>query len=250
MQTSNNTILVTGGSAGIGFEIARQLSRDNQVIILGRNQARLQKAAQQLPNTTAIAGDVSDPKDVDRLVKTLYRDYPRLNIVINNAGKAFVYDLAGEGVNAWEKAGEEMLTNYLSIIRLNEKLLPLLRQQPTAAIVNVSSIVAIVPNHLLSTYGASKAALHSYSLSLRHALAQTTNIKVFELQPPLVDTEFSAEIGGHNGIPASRVAEELIQALATDSFEIRVGNTEDVYRLYLSSPDEAFRALNPEKQPA
>src|SRR5882762_9616557 len=115
MKTSLNTIVVTSGSTGIGFEIARQLSNlDNQVIITGRNKERLEKAAAQLPNTTAIVADVSDPKDVDRLVKTLYRDFPNLNIVINNAGKAYAYSLIEEGINAFEKAGEEMLTNYLS----------------------------------------------------------------------------------------------------------------------------------------
>jgi uncharacterized oxidoreductase len=250
MKTSNNTILITGGSAGIGFEIAKQLSKDNQVIILGRNKERLQKAASQLKNTTALVADVSDANDVEDLVKTLYRDFPQLNIVIDNAGKAYIYDLAEEGVDAFAKAGEEMLTNYLSIIRLNEKLLPLLRKQPAAAIVHVSSIVSIVPNHSLAGYGASKAALHSYSLSLRHTLAKTSNIRVFELQPPLVDTEFSAGIGGHRGIPASQVADDLIKALATDQYEIRVGNTEDIYHLYLSSPEDAFKALNPEQQPA
>jgi uncharacterized oxidoreductase len=250
MKISNNTILVTGGSAGIGFEIARQLSKDNNIIILGRNEERLRKAAGQLRNTTAIVADVSDAKDVDTLVTKLYQEHPSLNIVVNNAGKAHFYDLAEEGANAFEKAGEEMLTNYLSVIRLNEKLLPLLRRQEEAAIVNVSSIVSIVPNHLLSGYGASKAALHSYSLSLRYTLAKVSNVRVFELQPPLVDTEFSAPIGGHRGIPASRVAEDLIKALAAEQYEIRVGDTENIYRLYLSSPEEAFRALNPEQQPA
>jgi uncharacterized oxidoreductase len=250
MKTSSNTILVTGGSAGIGFEIARQLSKDNKIIILGRNEERLQKAVKQLPHTTGIVADVSDAKDVDRLVKKLYQEYPHLNIVVNNAGKANLYDLADEDANAFEKAGEEMLTNYLSIIRLNEKLLPLLRRQEEAAIVNVSSIVSIVPNHILSGYGASKAALHSYSLSLRHTLAKNSSIRVFELQPPLVDTEFSAPIGGHRGISAARVAGDLINALAEEQYEIRVGDTENIYRLYLSSPEEAFKALNPEQQPA
>jgi uncharacterized oxidoreductase len=194
-------------------------------------------------NVTAIAGDVSDPADVERLVHTLQRDHSDLNMVINNAGKASFYDITAEGIDAFEKAGEEMLTNYLSVIRLNEKLLPLLRRQKDAAIVNVSSVVAIVPGTLV-TYGASKAALHSYTVMLRHALAQSTNIKVFELMPPLVDTEFSAGIGGHNGISPSAVAEDLVRALGEDEYEIRTGNTEKIYRLYLSSPEEAYKAMH------
>jgi uncharacterized oxidoreductase len=245
MKSSNNTILITGGSAGIGFALAKLFSsKGNRVIITGRNEKRLQAAVALLPNTTAIAGDVSNPADAERLVSTLRRDHPELNIVINNAGKAYVYDLVADGADAAGKAGEEMVTNYLSVLRLNELLLPLLKQQPEAAIVNVSSIVAFVPGARLATYAASKAALHSYTLSLRHKLAQSSDVKVFELMPPLVDTEFSAGIGGHNGIAPSVVAEALAAALEKDEYEVRVGQTEDMYRLALSSPAEAFQAMN------
>jgi uncharacterized oxidoreductase len=250
MKSYNNTILITGGSDGIGFALAKLFgSRGNRVIITGRNEKRLQAAAAQLPNTTAIAGDVSDPADVTRLVGIIGRDHPDLNIVINNAGMVHVYDLVGDGVDAAGKAGEEMLTNYLSIVRLNELLLPLLKRQPAAAIVNVSSIVAITPAAGIASYAASKAALHSYTLSLRHKLAQSSDIKVFELMPPLVDTELSAGIGGHNGIAPSVVAEALMEALEKDGYEIHVGQTKDIYQLYLSSPAEAFQALNANREP-
>lgn len=243
MKTSQNTVLITGGSAGIGFEIAKQLSaKNNHVIIVGRNAERLQKAAAQLQNVTAITADVSNAGDVEILATELTRDFPQLNMVINNAGAAAFNDLLN-GTDNFEIASTEMLTNYLSIIRLNEKLLPLLQKQNEAAIVNVSSIVAFAPSLKLATYGSSKAALHSYTRALRLALADTS-VKVFELMPPLVDTEFSAEIGGHNGIPASQVADEFLAALETDNYEIRVANTEQFYRLYLSSPDEALKAIN------
>jgi len=243
MKTFNNTILITGGSAGIGYEIARVFSENNKVIITGRNGQRLQQAASRLKNTTAIVSDVSDAADVDRLVERLDREHPDLNVVINNAGKAFFYDLAGDGVDGFDKAGQEMLTNYLSIIRLNEKLLPLLRRQQESAIVNVSSIVAFAPGARLATYSASKAALHSYTQSLRHLL-KSTNVNVFELMPPLVDTEFSTEIGGHKGIKPVVVAEELLNGLKENHFEIRVAGTNDLYKLFLSSPEQALAALN------
>jgi uncharacterized oxidoreductase len=242
MKTSKNTILITGGSAGIGFELAKKLSADNHVIIIGRNQARLQKAVAQLPNVSAITADVSNAEDVEKLVAKLTTDFTELNIVINNAGAANLNNLLTD-TNTFEKAGEEMLTNYLSVIRLNEKLLPSLKKQPGAAIVNVSSIVAFAPSTHLATYGATKAALHAYTRALRLVLADTS-VKVFELMPPLVDTEFSAEIGGKNGIPPAQVAEEFLAALASDTYEIRVANTEQFYRLYLSNPDEALRVIN------
>jgi uncharacterized oxidoreductase len=243
MKTSENTILITGGSAGIGFAIAKQLTaKNNHVIIVGRNPERLQKAAAELTNVTAISADISYAEDVDKLVDRLVNEFPSLNIVINNAGFAQMNNLLTDS-DTFEKASAEILTNYLCIVSLNEKLLPLLRKQTEAAIVNVSSVVAFVPSSVLTGYSASKAALHSYTQSLRHFLS-STSVKVFELMPPLVDTEFSAGIGGHNGIKPAVVAEELIAALETDTFEIRVGNTEQIYQLYRSAPEDAFKAMN------
>jgi uncharacterized oxidoreductase len=249
MQTSKNTVLITGGSAGIGFEIAKLLSeKGNNIIITGRNRERLNKAAAQLKNVTAIVSDVTRAEDVDQLAQTLYAEFPGLNMVINNAGHALLYDIASADANAFEKAGEEMFTNYLSVIRLNEKLLPLLLKQPTAAIVNVSSIVAFAPGSLAG-YSASKAALHSYTNSLRIALEETPSVKVFELMPPLVDTEFSRPIGGQNGISPKIVAEEFYKALQNDHYEIHVGQTADLYRLFLSSPSDALKAMHGRLKP-
>ena len=244
MKTTQNTILITGGSAGIGLEIAKLLSQqENHVIILGRNEERLQQASSQLKNVTSIACDVSNADDVNSLVERIKTDFPNLNILINNAGRAFVHNLSENTYN-FEKAQEEILTNYLSIIRLTEKLLPILIKQEEAAIVNVSSIVAFVPNYNTATYGASKAALHSYTQSLRISL-QETPVKVFELMPPLVNTDFSQEIGGINGISPVAVAEDLIKAFEKDEYEIHVGRTAQMYQLFHSSPAEALQAMNP-----
>ncbi|MBT1688824.1 SDR family oxidoreductase [Dawidia soli] len=246
MKTTNNTVLITGGTAGIGLELAKQFNANgNNVIITGRDAARLQNAVDQLPGVTGIVSDVTRAADVDQLVARLQAEFPRLNVVINNAGRAFVHDLA-QADGTYEKAAEEIATNYLSIIRLNEKLLPILRQQAEAAIVDVSSIVAYTPNHIIATYSATKAALHSYTVSLRHALAKNSRVKVFELMPPLVNTEFSSEIGGgEHGIPPSVVAEELLKAFENNDYEVRVGNTAYIYELSRKSPDEAFAVLNP-----
>jgi uncharacterized oxidoreductase len=244
MKTSNNTILITGGSAGIGFEMAKLLSENNTVIITGRNKERLDAAAAKLKNTTAIVGDISKDEDADALLAHLQKDFPQLNVVINNAGAAYYYKLDEPGVSAWQKAADEMQTNYISIIRLNEKLLPIFAKQADAAIVNVTSIVAFTPNAGLTTYGASKAALHAYTQALRHTLRETS-IKVFELMPPLVDTEFSAEIGGaQNGIPPLQVAEEFMTAFATDDYEIRVGRTAEFHKAYFANSVEGFQAMN------
>lgn len=244
MKTSQNTVLLIGGTAGIGLEIAKQLTAlDNHVIVTGRNQERLDAVAASLNNVTTILSDVSKATDVDALVDRVKADFPQLNIVINNAGRAILYNLADPGQDAFANAEDEMLTNYLAIIRVNQKLLPILKQHTEAAIVNVSSIVAYVPGVTLPTYAASKAALHSYSTSLRLSLEETP-VKVFELMPPLVDTEFSKEIGGHNGIKPGVVASDLLTALANDDFEIRVGDTAKMYEFFRQSPVDALNAMN------
>lgn len=164
-------------------------------------------------------------------------------MLINNAGQAYTYKLEA-GADAFAKAGEEISTNYLAVIRLTEQLLTLLSRQPEAAIVNVTSIVVFAPGAAIPTYSASKAALRFYTQSLRHTLSQTTNVKVIELLPPLVNTDFSTEIGGANGIPPQQVAAELFAGLESDTEEIMVGQTAQFYEFHRASPPEAFAAMN------
>jgi uncharacterized oxidoreductase len=248
MKASMNTVLITGGSAGIGFELAKIFSEQgNEVVITGRNKERLEYAASRLPGVKTIASDISDAQHQQALVEKIYNEFNSLNVVINNAGRALLYDVTAGQADSFRKAQEEMLTNYLSVIRLNEHLLPLLRKQPEAAIVNVSSIVAFVPGSLVG-YSASKAALHSYTKSLRVALEDVPNVKVFELMPPLVNTEFSKEIGGANGISPELVAAEFFNAFTNDVYEIRVGQTEQLYQLSLSAPDEALKIMNSQRR--
>lgn len=227
----------------MGLEMARLfVANGNKVIITGRDENRLKAAAAQLGDVIAITFDVTKESDVNALVKRVADDFPELNVLINNAGRAFAYNLSGEA-GAYEKAADEMMTNYLSVIRLTEKLLPLLEKQAASAVINVSSITAYAPNAYISTYSATKAALHSYTQSLRLALADTS-VKVFELMPPLVNTDFSSEIGGEKGIAPSVVAEDVLDAITNNRFEIRTGATEDIYQLSLADPEMAFKAMN------
>ncbi|MDP9077712.1 MAG: SDR family NAD(P)-dependent oxidoreductase [Bacteroidota bacterium] len=245
MEISNKTVLVTGGGSGIGLDTAKLLSsKGNKVLIIGRNGDKLTKAAKGLDNVFAYACDITNAADVANLVKKIRAEYSDLSFLINNAAATYVYT-HGDGANAFDKASEEMLTNYLSVIRLTESLLPVLKQQPEAAVINVTSLVSVAPVTVIPTYSDTKAALHSYSLSLRHTLAKDTAVRVFELMPPLVNTEFSKEIGGEtNGMPSAAVAQALINGIENNEDEIYVGQTKDFRDFYLSNPAEAFKTLN------
>lgn len=244
MHISNHTVLITGGGSGIGLALAQLLTeKGNRVIITGRNAARLHQAATQLPGATAITCDVTDEAAVASLVQRIEAEFGTLSLLINNAGQAAAYELL-PGAGAYAKAQAEMQTNYLAAIRLTEALLPVLMRQPEAAIVNVSSIGAFVPMAMVATYAASKAALHSYSQSLRLTLSRHSAVRVFELMPPLVNTEFSAEIGGASGIPPRQVADEFVAAVEQDVYEIHVGQTADLYQLFHAAPDQAFAMMN------
>lgn len=244
MNITNNTILITGGGSGIGLEIAKALSPTNKIIIVGRNKEKLDAAAKDLENIITIQADVTNENDINKLYEEVKTSFGGINILINNAGNAYVYNLANDG-DVYSKAVAEFTTNYFAPIRLTDKFLPLLKEQNEAAIVNVSSIVGLVPGSHLPTYSDSKAALHSHTRLLRYELAKETNVKVFELMPPLVATDFSAEIGGkENGIPASDVANDLVKALQEDIFEIRVGNTGLLYDNFFAATEGAFATFN------
>ncbi|HVI47819.1 MAG TPA: SDR family NAD(P)-dependent oxidoreductase [Chitinophaga sp.] len=244
MNISGNTVLITGGSAGIGLAIAKLLvENDNQVIVTGRDPERLARVARELPQLTTVVCDVTRKREVDLLVQQLQKDFPRFNMLINNAGRAYAYRLSA-CAGAFEKAADEILTNYLAVMGITESLLPQLTSKAEAAIVNVSSIVALAPSAKTPTYAASKAALHSYTQSLRITLAPQPNIQVFELMPPLVNTDFSMEIGGSKGIPPEEVAQCLLKALAANQQEIHVGLTANIYKLLQSSPESALMAMN------
>jgi uncharacterized oxidoreductase len=245
MKLTNKTALITGGGSGIGLEIAKIYSKSGyKVLIIGRNGEKLTKSAAGLKQVYTLACDISQADDLKILFDKIQAEFADLSLVVNNAATAFFYH-HGENADSFEKSRQEMLTNYLSIIRLNETLLPLLKKQPNAAIVNVTSLLSILPATGVPSYSDSKAALHSYSLSLRHTLAKDTKIKVFELMPPLVNTEFSKEIGGEqNGMPAQDVAAALVAGIENDDYEIYVGQTKAFRDFYFSSPKEAFESLN------
>src|ERR1041385_7900592 len=173
MKKTNNTVFISGGSAGIGLAIAKAFSANgNKVIINGRNRDRLDKALAQFKNASAIQGDLSIERERIRIADELKNNYDDVNIIVNNAGEAYAYSLA-TGDNAFTNASREINTNYLAIIHFTELMLPHLIGKEQSAIINVTSIVAFVPVPGVATYAASKSALRSYTQSLRTSLSAT-----------------------------------------------------------------------------
>jgi uncharacterized oxidoreductase len=243
MKITNKTILVTGGGSGIGYATAKYLSeKGNRVIISGRNPEKIKKAGEAL-GITAIICDITKAEDVARLVTQMESEFGDLSVLINNAGVANLYKL-GIGANAFDKSKQEFETNYFGPVRLIESLLPLLKKQPEAAIVNITSNVSFHPLIVLPTYSDSKAALHSHTVALRLTLAKETNIKLFEVMPSLIDTEATKDMGGANGLPPSVVAEDIFNGINQDHFEIYVGDTGKQHADYFADPVTAVTDFN------
>ncbi|QHS57952.1 SDR family NAD(P)-dependent oxidoreductase [Mucilaginibacter sp. 14171R-50] len=243
MKLTNRTILVTGGNSGIGYETAKLLIKQgNKVIITGRDVAKLEKAGTAL-GADIIPLDVTKAEDVASLVATIEASYSELSVLINNAGGGKVYRL-GEVDQTLEIAREEFDTNYFGTIRLTESLLPLLKKQPEAAIVNLGSNVAFHPLVVLPTYSDSKAALHSYTIALRLTLAHTSNIKLFEVFPSLIDTEGTRALGLNDGLPASVAAENISEGIEQDHYEIFVGEAGKQRTAFLADPEAAILSFN------
>jgi uncharacterized oxidoreductase len=184
VRLSGNTILVTGGGSGIGRELAREFHQlGNKVIVAGRRLDALREVTDALPGMSAVRLDVADPVDIRRTAAQLLADHPDLNVLINNAGIMVAEDKIDLAV-----AEATVQSNLLGPIRLTAALLPHLLSRPGAAIVNVSSGLAFVPLAFTPTYCATKAAIHSWSVSLREQL-RGGPVEVIEIIPPGVQTE-------------------------------------------------------------
>ena len=227
MKLTNNTILITGGASGIGYELTKQLTAlGNTILITGRDQAKLDRAKAVFPKIHTFRSDVSDPKAIAALYEEVTNQFPEFNILINNAGimrKINVHDKAG----GLEDITQEIEINLSGPIRMVKQFLPHLKTKLEAAIMNVSSGLAFVPLPISPIYCATKAGLHSFTESLRVQL-KNTKVKVFELAPPATQTEllgsFSSEdLKGTSVMTAEEMIRVAVKGMQTDRLEIRPG---------------------------
>jgi uncharacterized oxidoreductase len=219
MKTTENIVLITGGTSGIGLALAKKfLDRSNEVIVTGTNAAKAAAVQSQLPNLQIELADMCDRTALDRLVAK----YPHVNILINNVGIQSNFDFADPSIS-FNRIEAELDINLVSHLYLIKQYLPRLLTKSTAAIINISSGLAIVPKQSAPIYCASKAALHSFTRVLRWQLEDTT-VKVFEIIPPIVDTPMTAGRGRGKISPEALVA-EFWTNFERDRYEIRIGKT-------------------------
>jgi uncharacterized oxidoreductase len=235
MNPTQLTVLVTGGSTGIGFALAEKFhSAGNRVILVGRSEASLVKATQTLRGAEYCVADISLAQDRERLV-ALYSD---ISILVNNAGIQLNTPIAESAPEAIE---HELNVNFLAPVLLSRSFLPLLASRPAAAIVNISSGLALVPKEAAAMYCASKAALHSFSKTLRWQ-QEGTSVRVFEVLPPLVETAMTAG-RGKGKISAAQLAEEFWEGFKSDRYEMLIGKTKLLSLINRLAPSVAEKIM-------
>ena len=247
MKTVGNTILITGGGSGIGRGLAEAFhALGNHVIIAGRRKPALDQVTAANPGMTSLTLDIEDSGSIRSFAAQLAKDYPALNVLINNAGIMRAENLQAQQAG-FADAEAIINTNLLGPIRLTTTLLPLFRKQSDSVIMNVSSGLAFVPLALTPTYCATKAAIHSYTQSLRHQFKGTAT-SVVELIPPYVGTELMS--GGSSdarAMPLDKFIAEVLEILKTQPnvAEICVENVKPL-RLAVESGryDAVFQGLN------
>lgn len=220
MKLTGNTIFITGGTSGIGRGLAEALhALGNKVIVSGRRRALLEEVIAANPGMAAIELDINDPASIERAAAIIQRDFPETNVLFNNAGimpfddtSAPVDDAAAQGV---------ITTNLLGPIRMTSALIEHLKTRPEATILYTSSVLAFVPLATNAVYSATKAALHSYALTQRFLL-RDTSVRVQEIAPPWVDTDLIYKSGDPRAMPLGPFVEQTIAALAKDDPEVIV----------------------------
>lgn len=246
MRLTQKTILITGGSSGIGRELARELlKRGNDVIITGRNAERLEATVKAMPGLRAFCSDLSDTEAIRQLHKDVVARFPKLDVLINNAGIMRNIDL----LDAHDLSD---LTTEIDIalagpIQMVQQFLPHLQKQNDAAIVNITSGLAFVPMPLSPIYCAAKAGLHSFTQSLRSQLKGST-VSVFEIAPPGVETplfraEFAEEMKNQKGMPVAEVVEHIIAGIEKNKSDIRPGLARVLYLMSRLAPAFIFGQL-------
>ena len=220
MKLTGNTIFITGGGSGIGRGLAEALHKlGNQVIISGRRKAVLDETTAANPGMASVELNIEDPESIASVAAKLVAEYPSLNVLINNAGIMAVDGV--HGVVDDKVASSIITTNLLGPIRMTSALIEHLKKRPRATIINNTSVLAYVPLAVTAVYSASKAALHSFTLSQRFML-RDSSVRLQEISPPWVNTDLIKKSDDPRAMPLDAFIEQTIAGLATDAEEVVV----------------------------
>lgn len=221
MKLSGNTIFITGGASGIGLGLARAFhQRGNKVIIAGRRKSLLDEVVAANPGMEAVVLDVTDADDIRAVARDVVARHPALNVVINNAG-IMPFDDASSGDLDDAQAVRLVETNLLGPVRVSAAFLPHLKRQPESFLINNSSVLAFLPLATTALYSATKAAMHSYTMSQRFMLRDST-VRVLEIAPPWVDTDLIHKSGDPRAMPVDDFIAQTMDKLARGDDEVLV----------------------------
>jgi len=250
VNVDGNTVLITGGATGIGFALAERFAEaGSEVVVCGRRESKLQNAKRKLPAIHVRQCDVSVESERRRLLRWAAEHFPNLNMLVNNAGIQRQVDFASPAVAKTTRArDDEVAIDLAAPIRLCALFTPKLLKRKKAAIVNISSGLAFVPIAMMPIYCATKAAIHSFTISLRHQL-RDTSIRVFEAAPPTTDTELDRTFVGeqeetYRGISPQEVAAAIMEGIKADKEEIIIGEAQGLYKAARRNPEAIFKQLN------
>lgn len=236
MKLSGNTILITGGGSGIGLAFAeRFVQSGNTVIVIGRRESVLEQARKRVPGLITRVCDLAQESDRVALFDWVTTNYPDVNVLINNAGIQLRYNvLKADARDNWREYSKEITTNLDAPVHLSLLFAPYFAKKESAAIVNITSGLAYTPFAIAPVYSATKAALHSFTMSLRHQLS-ATSVEVIEVAPPAVNTDLGGGGLHTHGEPLDEFTEGIFQGLAEGKQEIGYGSS--VARLRMSRDD-------------
>ncbi|MDP3274792.1 MAG: SDR family NAD(P)-dependent oxidoreductase [Deltaproteobacteria bacterium] len=243
MDWTKSTMLITGGASGIGLALAQRFAAHGaKVIVCGRRAEALREAQAQCPALVTMTADVSTAQGREALATKVMAEHPELNVLVNNAGiqnRPLPMHLPQD----WAQHAAEIETNLCAPMHLSSLLLPHLLSRPEGAVLNVSSGLAFVPLAFMPTYCATKAALHSFTLSLRHQLRETT-VRVIEVVPPAVQTDLGGKGLHTQGVALDLYADDAFAKILAGETELGFGFSEKGRNASRAELDAIFVAMN------
>lgn len=243
MNLQNNTILITGGSSGIGLEMAKRLTyKGNKVLICGRSQDKLDQVKKQIPEIDIFSCDLANPQECKGLFNWVQAEYPSCNILINNAAIVYRTPFA-EDDHILQKADSEIQTNLMAPIRLAHYFLPLIEKNPNPAIINITTGLVFAPKTEYTFYNATKAGLHAFTQVLRKQL-ENRPVSVIEALFPAVDTPWHEGHPPGIAISPEKAVKDMLAKLEKGQTEIMVGKVKLLYRLSRLAPSFAMKKIN------